>query len=1099
MRKEKHSLFKTLSKVFLGLFFMVCATGMYAQVRVTGTVTDAAGDPLIGVNVMEKGTTNGTITDVSGNFTLSVASPQSVLVFSYVGFTTQEIPVGNNTRLNVVLTEDTETLQEVVVVGYGTQAKKDITGSVAVVNTDELLASTGSSATQQLQGKTPGVYIGQTGSPGSATMVRIRGINTVNDNGPLYVIDGVATRNQNLSSLNPNDIESMQVLKDASSAAIYGAQAANGVILITTKKGTRSGQPKLTYDAYFGVQKTTRKYDLVNSMDRLAMEWESQQNSFDLRGVAGYPEHLQFSNGPSAKPTIPNYLTTAGAKGSQNININDYSFPDNQMVKFSDTDWWNEIDRTAPIQNHQLTFSGGNSKGQYLLGLNYFDQKGTVIYSYYKRYQTRMNTSFDIRDWFRVGENLQFTYSKDNGLTSNSSESNPYSWVYRASPWVPVKDEFDNWAGSKITGTGNFQNVVADRTRAKDDNWVNTRLFGNVWAEVDFIKNRELTFRTSLGLDYTNFWGYYMSKKNLEFSESPGTNHFNEEASSGYNLQWQNTLTYTKRFNDVHSLTALLGTDALRNGLGRNLRGRRYNYLYEDNIDTWTLQMGENNNQRQTESWYWGETALFGVFGRVDYGYADKYLFTGILRRDGASRFSKKFRYGTFPSASFGWRVSEENFMEGTKGWLDDMKLRVGYGLTGNSEIPRATNFIQLFTTSPDRTNYDLGGANTGTILGYRLATYANDETRWEATKMTNVGLDATFGGGRFTTTLEWYNKITSDMLITAAYSNLAGEPDAPYINYGDMRNRGLDFNINYRDNRGDFSWDLGLNLSTYKNEVLKLAASDDYAIYGWGMRLSTASTRTMKGLPISHFWGYNVVGFYENEQDVLNSPVPYGTTANSLASDPKIAPSYVGKFKFEDVSGPEGVPDGKIDGNDRTMIGNPHPDLMAGFNATFTYKNWDMTMFWYSTIGNDLYNNTKYFTDFPLFGGNRSTTMRDYSWRKGADNSKAKLPILDSKDSWGGAVSSSYYVEDGSFLKLKNLVIGYTIPKSLLQKATISNLRLYVQAENLLTFTKYSGLDPEITNMETGTGNGSDLRRGLDAGGWPTTMRLLFGVNFAF
>lgn len=1099
MQKEKHLFWKARKIVFLSLFLVMSVSMMFAQVRITGTVTDAGRDPLIGVNVIEKGTMNGTVTDTDGNFTLNVASTNSVLVFSYVGFRSQEIPVGNKTKLAVVLAEDTETLQEVIVVGYGTQAKKDITGSVAVVKTEDLLASTGSSATQQLQGKTPGVYIGQTGSPGSATMVRIRGVNTVNDNGPLYVIDGVATRNQNLSSLNPNDIESMQVLKDASAAAIYGAQAANGVILITTKKGTRSGQPKLTYDAYYGVQKTTKRYDLTNSMERLSIEWESQQNSFDLRGVAGHPEHLQFSDGPSPTPSIPNYLTTTGAKGRKDIDINDYSFPNNQMVKFSDTDWWDEIDRTAPIQNHQLTLSGGNNKGQYLLGLNYFDQEGTVIYSYYKRYQTRMNTSFDLRDWLRVGENLQFTYTKDQGLTSNSSESNPYSWVYRASPWIPVKDEFDNWAGSKITGTGNFINPIADRYRTKDNYYVNTRIFGNVWAEVDLMKNRELTYRTSFGLDYTNYWSYNMSKKNLEFSESPGNNYFNEEANSGYNLQWQNTLTYTKRFDDVHALTVLLGTDALQSGIGRTLRGRRYNYLFEDNVDTWTLQMGENNNQRETESWYWGETALFGAFGRVDYGYADKYLFTGIVRRDGASRFAKKYRYGTFPSASFGWRMSQESFMEGTRDWLDDLKLRVGYGLTGNSEIPRATNFTMLFTTAPDLTNYDLGGANTGTTPGYRLATYGNDETRWEATKMTNIGLDATFDGGRFNTTFEWYNKKTTDMLITAAYSNLAGEPSAPYINYGDMQNNGFDFSFNYRDKKGDFGWDIGLNLSTYKNKVLKLSTSDDYAIYGWGMRLSTASTRTMKGLPISHFWGYNVIGFYENEQDVKSSPVPYGTTKNAIDSDPKVAPSYVGKFKFEDVSGPDGVPDGKIDGFDRTMIGNPHPDLMAGLNATLTYKNWDMTMFWYSTIGNDLYNNPKYFTDFPLFGGNRSAMMRDYSWKKGADNSKAKLPILDSKDSWGGAVSSSYYVEDGSFLKLKNLVIGYTLPKDLVQKVNISNLRVYIQAENLFTFTKYSGLDPEITNMETGTGSGSDLRRGLDAGGWPTTMRLLFGVNFAF
>lgn len=1091
MQKEKHSWTKARKSVLLFLFFAMSANVILAQIRVQGTVTDVGGTPLIGVNVIEKGTTNGTVTDVDGNFTLSVASPNSVLAFSYVGFLTQEIPVGNTTRFNVVLREDVASLQEVVVVGYGTQAKKDITGSVAVVNTKDLLASSGSSASQQLQGKTAGVYVGQTGSPGSATMVRIRGINTINDNGPLYVIDGVSTKNQNLSSLNPNDIESMQVLKDASSAAIYGAQAANGVILITTKKGSSSG-PKLTYDAYYGTQKTTKRYDLLNSDDRLAIEWESQQNSFDLRGVQGVPEHAQFGKGP--KPKIPNYLTTKGANG-ENSDIKNYRFPDNQMVRYSDTDWWDEVDRMAPMQNHQLTLSGGNDKGQYLLGLNYFDQQGTVIHSYYTRYQTRLNTSFNIRPWLRVGENLQYSWSKDLGLNSNSSESNPYSWVYRSSPWVPVKDEFGNWAGSKIAGTGNWQNIVAIQYRNKDNYWTNSRIFGNAWAEVDLMKG--LTFRTNFGLDYTNSYNYYMNKKNLEFSESAGNNFFNEASSFNFRWVWTNTATYNATFNEIHTLNVLLGTEAIRDGLGRGMDARRYNYLMEDNTNTWVLAMGANDNQRTNNSWYNGESALFGIFGRADYSYDNKYLVTGIVRRDGASRFSKSNRYGTFPSMSLGWRISQEPFMEETRSWLDDLKLRFGYGLTGNAEIPRATNFAMLFGTTPANTNYDLSGANTGSDLGYRLASYGNEDTRWEAVKTTNIGIDATFAGGKFSTTLEYYNKITSDMLIPAAYSALANdEIGRPYINYGDMQNRGFDFLFNYRDKSGDWNWDLGLNLSTYKNKVIKLSQADDYAIWGSGMRLSTNVTRTVKDHPISEFYGYNIIGFYENEQDVLSSPVPYGTDKASITANPG---SYIGKYKFEDVSGPEGKPDGVINSYDRTVIGNPHPDLIAGFNATVTYKNWDMTMFWYSTIGNDLFNNNKYFTDFPLFGGNRSTTMRDYSWKKNADNSKAKLPILDSKDSWGGAVASSYYVEDGSFLKLKNLIIGYTLPKDLLKKATISSLRFYIQGENLLTFTKYTGLDPEITNMETAAGNGADLRRGLDAGGWPTTMRILFGVNFAF
>lgn len=461
--------------------------------KVTGTVTDAKGEPLLGVNVVVKGTTNGTITDLDGKYSLEV-EPNSILVVSYIGYVSQQIPASGEV-VNVTLKEDTQNLDEVVVVGYGTQQKKDITGSVAVVDTKDLLASSGSSATQQLQGKAAGVYIGQTGSPGSPSMVRIRGINTVNDNGPLYVIDGVSTRNQDLSTLNPNDIESMQVLKDASSAAIYGAQAANGVILITTKKGTKSGQPRLTYDGYIGVQKTGKKYDVLNSMDRLNLDWEAQKNNIAMRDIGGYPSNPQFGTGD--RPSIPNYLTQSGAQGSTTIDPSDYDYPTTTYAPFSDTDWWDELDRAAMIQNHQIGLSGGTEKGQYNLSANYFKQDGTVIDSYYQRYQVRANTSFNVRDWLRVGENLTYAFTKDNGLSANGAESNPYSWTYRASPWVPVYDIAGNFAGSKFSGTGNFQNPVANQVRNKDNYYTRNRIFGNLWAEADIFK--DLTFlRTSV-------------------------------------------------------------------------------------------------------------------------------------------------------------------------------------------------------------------------------------------------------------------------------------------------------------------------------------------------------------------------------------------------------------------------------------------------------------------------------------------------------------------------------------------------------------------------------------------------------------------------
>ncbi len=1049
--------------------------------KVTGTVKDVRGETLIGVNVIERGTTNGTITDFDGNYSLDVGA-NAILEFSYIGYVTQSLPVSGNV-LNVELREDTQNLDEVVVVGYSTQQKKDITGSVAVVDTKELLKSTGVSAAQQLQGKAAGVYIGTSGAPGSQAMVRIRGVSTVNDNGPLYVIDGVSTRNQDIASINPNDIESMQVLKDASAAAIYGAQAANGVILITTKRGNKTGQPTLSYDGYVGVQNTTKRYDVLNSDDRLNLEWNAKANNYKILGSDNLPSHVQFGTG--ATPKIPNYLTLAGAGGRTDIDPNDYSFPDNLMVPYSNTNWWDELDRTGVIQNHQVSLSGGTDKGQYTMSANYFKQDGTQIDTYFKRYQVRANTSFNIRPWLRFGENLTFAYMQDLGRNAETGEATGYSWTYRASPWVPVYDIQGNFAGSKIAGTGNWQNIIANRKRERDNYWHNSRVFGNMWGELDLYKG--LMFRTSFGIDYRTNYSYYMSKKNPEFSESPGKNYFNEQA--GHRLRWvfTNTLTYTNTFNEIHKLNVLLGTEAIKDNLGHEMEARRYNYLYEDNVNTWTLGMGEFNDERTNNSWYHGKMALFGIFGRVDYSFMDKYLLTANIRRDGVSRFAKTNRYGWFPSVSLGWRLSEEGFMETTRDWLDDLKIRAGYGQTGNAEVPRSANFANEFTTETRYTDYDINGTNTSS-LGYRLQRYGNEDTKWESTETYNIGLDATVLNGKFGLGFEYYIRNTTDMLVKAAYSHLAGEGDAPYVNYGDLQNKGWELSLNYRDSKGDWAWNVGLNLSQYKNEIKKLSDSDDFSLWGYGARFEgTPVTRTTKGQPISMFYGYKVDGFYENAQQVLDR-LPLGTDIKTLEQ----AETYVGKFRFADVNG-----DGKLNSDDRTYIGNPHPDLIAGLNLGLSYRNFDLTAFFYSTIGNDIFNNTKYFTDFWLFEGNKSSRMRDKSWTP--ENPNATLPILDYGDMYSGTNPSSYYVEDGSFLRLKNLVIGYTVPKQVLQKIGVANLRVYVQAENLFTITGYDGLDPETTNANISDGNESDLRRGIDMGGWPTLRTFALGVNFTF
>ncbi|MDR2533689.1 MAG: TonB-dependent receptor [Tannerellaceae bacterium] len=1072
----------------IAMFLLSASCPAFGQTgSVSGTVTDVAGEPLIGVNVLVKGTTNGVITDIDGKYSLQQVPASATLTFSYVGYIAQEVVVGSQRTINIQLRDDTQRLEEVVVVGYGTQQKRDITGSVAVVDTKELLKSTGSSAAQQLQGKAAGVYIGTSGAPGAATMVRIRGVNTINDNGPLYVIDGVSSRNQDLSSLNPSDIESLQVLKDASAAAIYGAQAANGVILITTKKGTNSGQPVLTYDVYFGVQQPGKRYDVLSSEDRMKLEWVGKANALKLSGAweeGVRPDHDIFKSGADGFSPYK-YLSNAGG-GLDNINMDAYSYPGNIYAEYSDTNWWDEVtNEYAPMQNHQLGLSGGTDKGQYNISLGYFDQSSVHLHRYYTRYSTRMNSSFNIRPWLRMGENISFARWKDLGRVNDTSEASIYSWTYRASPWIPVYDLANNFAGSIIPGTGNWQNPVSLLVRDKDNYYTNTRLFGNIWAEADLMKN--LSFRTSFGLDYTNRYSYRMAKKNLEFSESSKQNNLEEQAGFNYRWVWSNTITYNAVLNDVHRIKVLLGTEAIRDGMGRSMTAQRYNYtdILEQFPNTWVLNLGENNDQRIANSSYNAEFALFGVFGRVDYSFQDKYLITVNVRRDGVSRFSSSNRYGTFPSLSLGWRLSEEAFMAATRDWLTDLKLRAGYGQVGNAELPRSTNFAYEYILEPTRSNYDIAGSNGGTT-GFRLNRFGNEDTKWEAVETYNLGIDATILN-KFTVGVEAYSKKTTNMLLPAAYSGMSGEASAPFINFGDMKNTGFDANISYHDSKGDLSWDVALNLSHYKNEVLKISNADDYAIWRGGARLNGDITRTIKGHAISEFYGYQVDGFYESTAEV-NSRLPLGVSAKLSEKD---AAKWVGKFKFADLNG-----DGKLNSSDRTVIGSPHPDLIAGLNLGLNYKNWDFTMFWYSTIGNDLFNNTLAFTDFQLFRGNRSSRMRDLSWEPG--KSSAILPIIDADDSYS-LNTNSYFVEDASFLRLKNLVVGYSFPKPLLKKATISNLRLYFQMENTLTITGYRGLDPELTNADVNEGNNADLRRGLDMGAWPNIMRFTLGVNFAF
>lgn len=1060
------------------------------QSIVRGKITDSAtGEPLAGVTVQVKGTQTGSISNADGTYTVSLPSSSNVLIFSFVGFVTQEIDVAGRNSIDVIMLESVTSLEEVVVVGYGTQAKKDITGSVAVINADDMLATPSASFTGQLQGRAAGIMIGTSGAPGSESTIRIRGVGSVNDNSPLFVIDGVSTRDQDMSSINPNDIESIQILKDASAASIYGAQAANGVIIITTKKGTTTGQTRMTYEGYYGIQKIGKGYDMLNSEEWMESEFQMQSNAYALRGLSLQPSHPQFGTGTF---TLPDYLIpTRANEGDPNTTIDSYNIATNRITKTEKigTDWLDQVTQVAPMQNHQLSLLGGSEKGTFAMSLNYFHQDGTVKFSYFDRYSIRANSQFYLRPGIRFGENLTITHSKFNNRGSEADVvDGSIGRAVLTTPFLPVYDIAGNYAGNKAQGSGATSNIYAELERDKDNYNKNFRILGNIYAEIDLLKS--LTFKTNYGIDYGNLASLNMSR--LE----PWTTNTNPttltEATSG-NIRWvySNTLTFKRTLGQSHDFTVLLGTEAIKDGIGRSLSGSRQQFLFEDDTNTWVLNAGSDGTATNSATFN-GEVTFFSLFGRVDYILSNKYMVSATVRRDGSSKFSEENRYGTFPALSLGWRMSEEEFMKNIS-WITNLKWRVGYGTTGNSEIPSKYNWANQYNTSFGDTYYDYTNNQRGTS-GYRLSAYGNIKTKWETTKMLNIGLDASFFRQGLEITVDYFIKNTSDMLIPAQYSALSGDAQAPYINYGSIRNKGIEFAVTHRNNiGGDWNYDLNLNFTAYTNEILQLSENDEAAIYGTQTGLGNI-TVSKKGQPIGMYYGYNVLGFYNSPEDVINykteggeTILPYGVA--SLASLNSNA--WVGKYKFEDVDG-----SGRIDGGDLGIIGNPHPDFTTSLNAAINFRNLDLSMYWYATVGHEIFRLWKQRTDYFAEVGGRSKDALYDSWTP--ENHDASSPILDSQDPVTGKSSHSGYIENGSFLKLKSLSVGYTLPnKGLIQRINATNVRIYLQGANLLTLTKYKGLDPEITNQSvSATG---DILRGIDNGYWPAPRQFIVGITLGF
>jgi len=1057
------------------LLFVFMAGSVFAQTKtLSGTVTGEDGAPIPGVTVMVKGTAVGTVTDLDGKYNLTgVPADAETLVVSYIGMKTQEIEIGNQTVINATLAPDVVGVDEVVVVGYGTQQKKSLTGSVASVTADELRAVPSANAASRLQGRVAGVTITNDNSPGGDVSVRIRGYGTINNNDPLYVIDGVPTTG-GLSRINPNDIESMTVLKDASSAAIYGVRAANGVVIITTKRG-KAGKPKVSFDARYGVQRTINKLDLLNTQEYGDLVWQVAANDSYLSGTTVIPNHPQYGSG--ASPQIPDYIIpTFAFEGEANTDPSTYNNDDTAGVlnlitraNKQGTDWYDEIFDPAPIQEYNLGISGGTDKSNYAISLGYLNQDGVVIHTGFERYTMRSNVDTQITDWLKIGQSLSVGYTKRTGsYGTNNDEGNAVSQAYRMQPIVPVYDIMGNFAGTKAAGTGNGANPVANLTRDKDDWGTDLRVLGNSYMEVKLMK--DLTFKTLGGIDLNNGRSKNYTIRNIEFAEAIATNSLSEY--HGYTLQWNwaNTLNYNKTINNTHYINVLLGSEAVSNKYEEFNAGR--SKFFSDDVDYRYLDAGEGD---QTNSGYANDWKTFSYFGRLNYDYMHKYLLEAVVRRDASSRFGAANRWGTFPAFSAGWRISEESFM-GDVPWLDDLKLRAGWGQNGNDRIGDYDSYT-VYSTNRITSFYSVGGSNTSTSAGFVASGLGNPEVKWETTTTTDIGLDLTILENRLEVNFDWYNKKTADMLYPVSLPSTYGNAIRPSVNIGDMKNTGVDLMVTYHGKVGkDFLFNVRANASHYKNELVKL--NDNAGEVLWGPALRQYNyTRSEAGHPISSFYGYEVVGIF-NSQAEADGWATFGEY------------NKPGRFKFKDQNG-----DGKITPeDDRTYIGSPHPDLTYGLSLDLTYKNWDMTMFFQGSLGNDLINYVNRWIDFNNFAGNRSKKRLYESWTAAryANGDKISLPIAESNDETSQN-PNSFFVEDGSYFRMKDLQLGYTLPSRIANRWGIDRLRVYFQATNLFTITDYSGLDPEIRDTST---DRPDTRLGIDEGIYPTAQTFMFGVN---
>ena len=1092
--------------IFLGatmLAFLLSASQSYAsdsktqnsaenlsqqQSAVSGKVVDTSGQSLPGVTVVVVGTTNGSITSIDGDYTINNVPSDATLQFTFVGMKSQNIAVGGKQQINVTMEEETIGLEEIVATGYAMERKKDIIGSVSTVSTDEMLTTPAANMTSQLQGRVAGLSVSSDGSPGGTSKVRIRGFGSFGNAEPLYIIDGVPG---SIDRLNPNDIESVQVLKDAASSAVYGARAANGVIIVTTKQG-KKGSVQIDFDSYYGVNFVSKDNfpELLDAQEWGDLYWKAMEGAGRSYGDDTWTQP-QYGTGATA--VIPEYIlvnnngSRTGGTALEALRLSDpaafaaavdpdnYDFKSNQIVKSGNTDWFDEVYNPASVQSYQMSASGGSDAGTYVIGLGYFDQKSTSNeYAYYKRYTIRANSNLQVTDYLKIGENLQFSYNEQNDNTYASA-----AWTMQS--LLPVYDIAGNPASSAAPGivsvgdTG--RNPITEGWRNRFDKDATYGVFGNAYAELTPIK--DLVIRSAFGFDYSANTDKDLTQVTYEHAENTTPpNTLSWTMNNRMNWTLTNTATYTKKIG-LSTFKLLLGTEAINNHY-QTLTGARQDLLIDDNDDYLVLDAATG---AQTSSGTFERSTLASYFGRLDYNYNDKYIVNATVRRDGSSKFGSNNRYGYFPSAAIGWRVSSESFMEDVD-WIDDLKVRASYGIIGNLSGLSAENQYTTYAQGL-ADSYPIYGTNTTIAQSYARTRIGNPDARWEKATSSNIGIDATMLDGSLIVNFEYFVKETKDLLVENQAAYTGADVDLPHVNAGNIKNNGIELTVTKRGKVGQLEYEVSGNFAAYKNEATKVLDNPDATLAGGGTRLGDV-TLTRQGSPISMFYGYQLDGFYNTEEEVADYLDSY--TNN-------IIPAAIGRWRIKDVSGADGVPDNIINDYDRTDIGSPHPDFQMGVNLSLAYKGFDFTGFVFWNQGGDLFNFSRYNVDFNTFQYQRSARMLYDSWTP--DNTNAMLPILDLNDSYSNTYASSYFVEDASYVRVKTLQLGYTFPQTILDKIGVRKLRLYVQAENLFTFTKFSGLDPGLSMSSDANDTAGDLSMGVVNNYNPTPKQILFGINF--